>query len=131
MIPPMAVSPARLKRLPLRSSSMGTPSPIPWGDLGVDLVIESTGHFTEAEKAAAHLRGSVKKVIISAPAKGEDLTIVLGVNESMYDPSRHHVISNASCTTNCLAPVAKVLHETFGIERSLMNTIHAYTNDQR
>ncbi len=107
------------------------PAQIPWGDLGVDLVIESTGHFTEAEKAAAHLRGSVKKVIISAPAKGEDLTIVLGVNESMYDPSRHHVISNASCTTNCLAPVAKVLHETFGIERSLMNTIHAYTNDQR
>src|SRR5579883_2100763 len=107
------------------------PAQIPWGDLGVDLVIESTGHFTEAEKAAAHLRGSVKKVIISAPAKGEDLTIVLGVNESMYDPAKHHIISNASCTRNCLAPAAKVLNDTFGIERGLMNTIHAYTNDQR
>jgi glyceraldehyde 3-phosphate dehydrogenase len=107
------------------------PAQIPWGDLGVDLVIESTGHFTEAEKAAAHLRGGAKKVIITAPAKGEDLTIVLGVNESMYDPTRHHIISNASCTTNCLAPAAKVLHDAFGIERGLMNTIHAYTNDQR
>jgi glyceraldehyde 3-phosphate dehydrogenase len=107
------------------------PAQIPWGDLGVDVVIESTGHFTEAEKAAAHLRGGAKKVIISAPAKGEDLTIVLGVNESLYDPARHHIISNASCTTNCLAPAVKVLHEAFGIERGLMNTIHAYTNDQR
>ena len=107
------------------------PAQIPWEDLGVDLVIESTGHFTEAAKAQAHLHGSVKKVLISAPAKGEDLTIVLGVNESMYDPTRHHIISNASCTTNCLAPVAKVLHEAFGIERGMMNTIHSYTNDQR
>lgn len=111
--------------------SQRDPAQIPWGDLGVDIVIESTGHFTEAEKAAAHLRGGAKKVIISSPAKGEDLTIVLGVNESMYDPARHHIISNASCTTNCLAPAAKVLHEAFGIERGLMNTIHAYTNDQR
>jgi glyceraldehyde 3-phosphate dehydrogenase len=116
---------------PITVFAQRDPSQIPWGDLGVDLVIESTGHFTEAEKAAAHLRGSVKKVIISAPAKGEDLTVVLGVNESMYDPSRHHIISNASCTTNCLAPAAKVLHDSFGIERGLMNTIHAYTNDQR
>src|SRR5579883_2473416 len=106
------------------------PAQIPWGDLGVDLVIESTGHFTEAEKAAAHLRGSVKKVIISAPAKGEDLTIVLGVNESMYDPAKHRIISNASCTTNCLAPVVKVLHDTFGIEKGSMTTVHSYTNDQ-
>ena len=94
-------------------------------------MIESTGLFTDAEKAAAHLRGGAKKVIISAPAKGEDLTIVLGVNENMYDPSRHNIISNASCTTNCLAPAAKVLNDTFGIERGLMNTIHSYTNDQR
>lgn len=107
------------------------PAQIPWGDLGVELVIESTGFFTDAEKAAAHLHDTVKKVIISAPAKGEDLTIVLGVNEQMYDPARHHIISNASCTTNCLAPAAKVLNDTFGIERGLMNTIHAYTNDQR
>ncbi len=107
------------------------PSAIPWQDLGVELVIESTGHFTEAEKAAAHLRGGAKKVIITAPAKGEDLTVVLGVNEAKYDPTRHYVISNASCTTNCLAPAVKVLHEAFGIERGLMNTIHAYTNDQR
>src|SRR5579875_3265889 len=107
------------------------PAKIDWSSLGAQIVVESTGKFTNAEDAKKHLRGSVKKVIISAPAKGEDITIVLGVNEKMYDPSRHHVISNASCTTNCLAPVAKVLHETFGIERSLMNTIHAYTNDQR
>jgi glyceraldehyde 3-phosphate dehydrogenase len=107
------------------------PAQIPWGDLGVALVIESTGLFTEAAKAAAHLRGGAKKVLISAPAKGEDLTIVLGVNENMYDPARHHIISNASCTTNCLAPAAKVLNDTFGIERGMMNTIHSYTNDQR
>ncbi len=107
------------------------PAQIPWGDLGVEIVIESTGFFTDAEKAAAHLHDTVKKVIISAPAKGEDLTIVLGVNEQMYDPAMHHIISNASCTTNCLAPAAKVLNDTFGIERGLMNTIHAYTNDQR
>jgi glyceraldehyde 3-phosphate dehydrogenase len=107
------------------------PSLIPWGKLGVDVVIESTGHFTEAEQAAAHLRGGAKKVIITAPAKGEDLTIVLGVNEDRYDPARHHILSNASCTTNCLAPAVKVLHEAFSIERGLMNTIHSYTNDQR
>ena len=107
------------------------PAQIPWGDLGVQLVIESTGLFTDADKAAAHLKGGAKKVIISAPAKGEDLTIVLGVNENMYDPAKHNIISNASCTTNCLAPTAKVLNDTFGIERGLMNTIHSYTNDQR
>jgi glyceraldehyde 3-phosphate dehydrogenase len=107
------------------------PAQIPWGDLGIDIVIESTGFFTNAEKAAAHLRGGAKKVIISAPAKGEDLTVVLGVNENMYDPARHNIISNASCTTNCLAPAAKVINDTFGIEKGLMNTIHSYTNDQR
>ena len=107
------------------------PAQIPWGDLGVEIVIESTGFFTDADKAAAHLRDGVKKVIISAPAKGEDLTIVLGVNENMYDPAQHHIVSNASCTTNCLAPAAKVLNDTFGIEYGLMNTIHSYTNDQR
>lgn len=107
------------------------PAQIPWGDLGVEIVIESTGFFTDAAKAAAHLHDTVKKVIISAPAKGEDLTIVLGVNEQMYDPTKHNIISNASCTTNCLAPAAKVLNDTFGIERGLMNTIHSYTNDQR
>jgi len=116
---------------PIKVIAQRDPAQIPWGDLGVDLVIESTGHFTEAEKAAAHLRGGAKKVMISAPAKGEDLTIVLGVNESMYDPTRHHILSNASCTTNCLAPAAKVLHEAFGIEHGMMNTIHSYTNDQR
>ncbi len=107
------------------------PAQIPWSDFGVDIVIELTGLFTDASKASAHLKGGAKKVIISAPAKGEDLTIVLGVNETMYDPARHTIISNASCTTNCLAPAAKVLNDTFGIERGLMNTIHSYTNDQR
>src|SRR5579859_4599257 len=111
--------------------SQRDPALIPWGDLGVELVIESTGLFTDAEKASAHLRGGAKKVIISAPAKGEDLTIVLGVNDDMYDPAKHRIISNASCTTNCLAPAAKVLNDAFGIERGLMNTIHSYTNDQR
>ncbi|MFL5692439.1 MAG: type I glyceraldehyde-3-phosphate dehydrogenase [Ktedonobacteraceae bacterium] len=111
--------------------SQRDPSQIPWSDLGVELVIESTGLFTDAEKAAAHLKGGAKKVIISAPAKGEDLTIVLGVNDNMYDPAKHTIISNASCTTNCLAPAAKVLNDAFGIERGLMNTIHSYTNDQR
>jgi glyceraldehyde 3-phosphate dehydrogenase len=107
------------------------PAAIPWGDLGVSLVVESTGLFTDAEKAGAHLRGGARKVIISAPAKHEDITIVLGVNENAYDPAKHHIISNASCTTNCLAPVAKVLNDTFGIEKALMTTIHSYTNDQR
>ena len=111
--------------------SQRDPAQIPWGDLGVNIVIESTGLFTDAEKAAAHLRGGAKKVMISAPAKGEDITIVLGVNEGMYDPSKHHIISNASCTTNCLAPTAKVLNDAFKIEKGLMNTIHSYTNDQR
>jgi glyceraldehyde 3-phosphate dehydrogenase len=107
------------------------PAAIKWGDVGVDIVIESTGLFTDAEKAAAHLQGGARKVIISAPAKGEDVTIVLGVNDDMYDPDKHTIISNASCTTNCLAPVAKVVNDEFGIERGLMNTIHSYTNDQR
>ncbi len=107
------------------------PSQIPWGDVGAEIVVESTGVFTDAEKARAHLRDTVKKVVISAPAKNEDLTVVLGVNDEMYDPQRHHVISNASCTTNCIAPVVKVLHDAFGIRRGLMSTVHAYTNDQR
>ncbi len=107
------------------------PGKIPWRDLEVELVIESTGLFTDAAKARAHLDAGAKKVIITAPAKGEDITIVLGVNEDQYDPARHHIVSNASCTTNCLAPVAKVLHERFGIVRGLMTTVHAYTNDQQ
>jgi glyceraldehyde 3-phosphate dehydrogenase len=107
------------------------PAALPWGDLGVDVVLESTGIFTDAEKARAHLAAGAKKVIISAPAKGEDITIVLGVNDDRYDPAKHHIISNASCTTNCLAPAAKVVHDLVGIERGLMNTIHSYTNDQR
>ena len=106
------------------------PAALPWKALGVDIVIESTGRFTEAEKAKAHLDAGAKKVIISAPAKGEDVTIVLGVNEGSYDPGRHHIVSNASCTTNCLAPAAKVVHDGWVIRRGLMNTIHSYTNDQ-
>lgn len=107
------------------------PERIPWGSLGAEVVIESTGLFTKKDQASKHLRDSVKKVIISAPAKGPDITICLGVNEDKYNPAEHSVISNASCTTNCLAPVAKVLHDRFGIERGLMTTIHSYTNDQR
>jgi len=107
------------------------PAAIRWGDVGADIVIEATGLFTDATKAVAHRQGGAKKVIISAPAKNEDLTIVLGVNDQMYDPAAHHVVSNASCTTNGLAPVAKVLHESFGIERGLLTTVHAYTNSQR
>ncbi len=107
------------------------PAKIDWDSVGAEIVIESTGHFTNAEGARKHIRGSVKKVIISAPAKGEDVTIVLGVNEGMYDADKHNIISNASCTTNCLAPVAKVIHEKFGIKNALMNTIHSYTNDQQ
>ena len=106
------------------------PAKLPWGDERVDLVVESTGHFTDAEKAKAHIAGGAKKVIISAPAKNEDITLVLGVNEQNYDPDKHHIISNASCTTNCLAPVAKVLLDNFGIKTGLMTTIHSYTNDQ-
>ncbi|MGQ9493236.1 MAG: type I glyceraldehyde-3-phosphate dehydrogenase [Anaerolineae bacterium] len=107
------------------------PSLLPWRDLGVDIVLESTGVFTDKEKAIAHINGGAKKVIISAPAKNEDITIVLGVNEENYDPAKHHVISNASCTTNCLATAAKVLNDNFGIVRALMTTVHSYTNDQR
>ena len=107
------------------------PATLPWGDLGVDIVVESTGIFTSAEKARAHLDAGAKKVVITAPAKGEDITVVLGVNKEKYDPATHHIISNASCTTNCLAPAAKVVHDLLGIQRGLMNTIHSYTNDQR
>ena len=107
------------------------PAALPWGDLGVDIVLESTGLFTSADKARAHIDAGAKKVVISAPAKGEDITIVLGVNEDRYDPDAHTIISNASCTTNCLAPAAKVVHDLLTIERGLMNTIHSYTNDQR
>jgi len=107
------------------------PAKLPWKSLGVDLVLECSGLFTDRDQAAKHLEAGAKKVIISAPAKGADLTVVYGVNHSAYDPAKHHVLSNASCTTNCLAPVAKVLHETFGIKRGLMTTVHAYTNDQR
>ena len=107
------------------------PASIPWRDHGVDIVIESTGLFTDASKASAHLKGGAKKVIISAPAKDEDITIVLGVNEDKYDPTKHNIISNASCTTNGIAPVVKVLHDNFGVDKGLMTTIHAYTNDQR
>jgi glyceraldehyde 3-phosphate dehydrogenase len=107
------------------------PALLPWKDLGVDLVIESTGIFTDAEKAKAHIAAGAKKVLISAPAKNEDITIVLGVNADKYDPAKHNIISNASCTTNCLAPFAKVLNDSFGIEKGVMNTIHSYTNDQR
>ncbi len=106
------------------------PSKLPWGDLGADVVLESTGLFTDADKARVHIDNGAKKVIISAPAKGEDVTIVMGVNQDRYDPAKHTIISNASCTTNCLAPLAKVLNDTFGIERGLMTTIHAYTQDQ-
>ena len=106
------------------------PAMIPWESVGAEIVIESTGRFTRAEDARKHLRGSVKKVIISAPAKNEDITIVLGVNEEKYEPASHHIISNASCTTNCIAPLAKVLNDAFTIERGLMTTIHAYTQDQ-
>ena len=107
------------------------PSKLPWGEVGVDIVVESTGVFRSKDKASAHLVGGAKKVIISAPAKNEDITIVMGVNEDKYDPENHHIISNASCTTNCLAPVAKVLMENFGIRRGLMTTVHSFTNDQR
>jgi len=106
------------------------PAALPWESVGAQVVIESTGHFTDANDAKKHLRGTVKKVIISAPAKNEDLTVVLGVNEEKYDPAKHHIVSNASCTTNCLAPVAKVVNDTFKIISGTMTTIHSYTNDQ-
>jgi len=114
-----------------RVFSQRDPAAIDWESVGAEIVVESTGIFTKAEDAKKHLHGSVKKVIISAPAKNEDITIVLGVNEENYDPAAHHVISNASCTTNCLAPVAKVVHEKFGIRSAQMTTIHSYTNDQQ
>jgi glyceraldehyde 3-phosphate dehydrogenase len=116
---------------PIRVFAQTDPGAIPWDSLGVDVVLECTGRFTDATKAAAHRNSGVKKVIISAPAKNEDVTIVLGVNEGMYDPAKHNVISNASCTTNGLAPVAKVLHERFGVEKGLLTTVHAYTNSQK
>ncbi|HUY77162.1 MAG TPA: type I glyceraldehyde-3-phosphate dehydrogenase [Ktedonobacterales bacterium] len=115
----------------IRVFSGKDPSQIPWGDVGAQIVIESVGIFTDASKAGGHLRDTVKKVIISAPAKGEDITIVLGVNEDKYNPAEHNIISNASCTTNCLAPAAKVINDSFGIDRGLMTTVHSYTNDQR
>lgn len=115
----------------IRALEERDPANLPWGDLGVEIVVESTGIFREREKAASHLKAGAKKVIISAPAKGPDATFVLGVNEETYDPESHHIVSNASCTTNCLAPVAKVVNDAFGIRRGLMTTVHAYTNDQR
>jgi len=118
------------QRIEVRALSERDPAALPWGDLNIDIVIESTGRFTEADKARAHLTAGAKKVIITAPAKGEDITICLGVNDDQYDPERHNIISNASCTTNCLAPVAKVLNDSFGIRRGLMTTIHSYTMDQ-
>jgi glyceraldehyde 3-phosphate dehydrogenase (phosphorylating) len=114
----------------LRILAERDPAQLPWKDLGVDVVVESTGLFTDATKAKAHLDGGAQKVIISAPAKNEDVTVVMGVNHTSYDPESHHIVSNASCTTNCLGPMAKVLHEEFGIVRGLMTTIHAYTQDQ-
>ncbi len=115
----------------LKAIAEKDPAKIPWGDLGVDLVLESTGIFTDRDKAAAHLQGGAKKVIISAPAKKPDITICMGVNDEKYDSAAHHIVSNASCTTNCLAPVAKVVHDSFTIKRGLMTTIHSYTNDQK
>jgi glyceraldehyde 3-phosphate dehydrogenase len=115
----------------VKSFDKRDPSEIPWGDEGVDIVVESTGVFRTGPQTRAHMDAGAKKVIISAPAKEEDLTLVLGVNDDDYDPSKHHIVSNASCTTNCLAPPAKVVHEAFGIEKALMTTVHAYTNDQR
>jgi glyceraldehyde 3-phosphate dehydrogenase len=106
------------------------PAALPWGELGVDVVVESTGHFTDATKAAAHRAAGAKKVVISAPATNEDITVVMGVNDGDYDPAAHHIVSNASCTTNCLAPFAKVLRDNFGLKHGFMNTIHSYTNDQ-
>jgi glyceraldehyde 3-phosphate dehydrogenase len=116
---------------PMKILAKKDPKELPWKDLGVDLVIESTGRFTDREGASKHLSAGAKRVIISAPANDPDVTIVLGVNESMYDPKSHQIISNASCTTNCLAPVAKVLQEAFGIKHGIMTTIHSYTNDQQ
>jgi glyceraldehyde 3-phosphate dehydrogenase len=115
----------------IRVVSEREPAKLPWGDLGVELVIESTGRFTDAPKAAGHLEGGAKKVLISAPAKGEDITVVFGVNHEQYDPAEHNIVSNASCTTNALAPVAKVISDSFGIVNGLMTTVHSYTNEQQ
>ena len=115
----------------IRVFSERDPANIPWSEMGVELVVESTGIFTDAAKAAAHLQGGAKRVIISAPAKGEDVTLVLGVNGQEYDPAQHRIVSNASCTTNCFAPMVKVLNDSFGIQRGLMTTVHSYTNDQK
>lgn len=115
----------------IRVFSEKDPKKLPWGELGVSIVVEATGKFRDRDTASAHLEAGAKKVIITAPAKNEDITIVMGVNEDKYDPANHHIISNASCTTNCLAPVVKVIHEKFGLKRGLMTTTHAYTNDQR
>jgi glyceraldehyde 3-phosphate dehydrogenase len=120
----------RVGRHSIKMLAERDPAELPWGELGVDVVIESTGRFTSAQDAAKHLAGGARKVIISAPAKGEDITIVMGVNDDRYDPAQHSIISNASCTTNCVAPMAKVLNDSFGIRKGLMTTIHAYTNDQ-
>lgn len=115
---------------PVKVFAEKDPAALPWSDLGVEVVVESTGRFTSKETASLHLKGSVKKVIISAPATNEDITIVMGVNEEKYDAANHHIISNASCTTNCLAPFAKIVHENFGIVKGMMTTVHSYTNDQ-
>lgn len=115
----------------IKAFALPDPGAIPWGDYGVEIVIESSGRFTDRESASKHLKGGARKVVISAPAKNEDITIVMGVNEEKYDPAKHHVVSNASCTTNCLAPFAKILQREFGIVRGLMTTIHSYTNDQQ
>lgn len=115
----------------IKALAQRDPAALPWGDLGVDIVVESTGIFTDRDAAAKHIAGGAKKVIISAPAKNEDITICLGVNEDKYDPSKHHVVSNASCTTNCLAPAAKVIHDKYNIQQAFMTTIHSYTNDQQ
>lgn len=120
-----------VNKKPIKIFSEKNPDDLPWRTEAIDVVLESTGHFTAREKAELHLKAGATKVIISAPATDPDITIVMGVNDSMYDPERHFIISNASCTTNCLAPVAKVLHENFGIEKGLVTTVHSYTNDQR
>src|SRR3982750_2217989 len=115
----------------IKVSAIKEPEKLPWKDLGVEFLLESTGRFTDKENASKHLAAGAKKVVISAPAKGEDITVCMGVNNEKYDPARHHIISNASCTTNGLAPVAKVLHERFGIEKGILTTVHSYTNSQR
>ncbi|MBI5560237.1 MAG: type I glyceraldehyde-3-phosphate dehydrogenase [Deltaproteobacteria bacterium] len=115
----------------IRVTAEKDPSKLPWKDMGVDIVLESTGLFTNREKAGLHIEAGAKKVVISAPAQGEDITVCMGVNNTRYDPKKHNIVSNASCTTNCLAPVAKVIHENFGIKKGLMTTVHAYTNDQK